>query len=136
MKLGKVDFKDFQKLQKRIEQAGNQPQIVDEFMVELLFELAGRAEAYVKIATPVDTGHLRRNWFVSDVEKVGEYVRIQLYNNVEYASFKEHGHRTRGHKSWVDGHFMLKIAMAKVEAAQSKIINRHHKVFLKELMNI
>ncbi|MBG9548345.1 HK97 gp10 family phage protein [Cytobacillus firmus] len=65
----------------------------------------------VKKMTPVDTGDLRNNW-KSDVIKKGDNYIIVIYNQVEYASFVENGHRiviagqTVG---WVEGRFMLKL---------------------------
>lgn len=65
----------------------------------------------VKKMTPVDTGDLRNNWKFHVVKKGLEYT-IVIYNQVEYASFVEKGHRiviagkTVG---WVEGRFMLKL---------------------------
>lgn len=65
----------------------------------------------VKKMTPVDTGDLRNNWKFHVVKKGKEYI-IVIYNQLEYASFVEKGHRivvagkTVG---WVEGRFMLKL---------------------------
>ncbi|RKD22551.1 hypothetical protein BEP19_09830 [Ammoniphilus oxalaticus] len=65
----------------------------------------------VKLMTPVDTGNLRNTW-KSDVVKKGDTYIIVIYNQTEYASFVEKGHRkvvagkTVG---WVEGKFMLKL---------------------------
>lgn len=65
----------------------------------------------VKKMTPVDTGDLRNNWKYHVVKKGLEYT-IVIYNQLEYASFVEKGHRivvggvTVG---WVEGRFMLKL---------------------------
>ncbi|MFJ3386324.1 MULTISPECIES: HK97 gp10 family phage protein [unclassified Lysinibacillus] len=65
----------------------------------------------VKKMTPVDNGDLRNNW-KSDVIKQGDNYIIVIYNQLEYASFVEKGHRiviagkTVG---WVEGRFMLKL---------------------------
>ncbi|MFJ8099397.1 HK97 gp10 family phage protein [Lysinibacillus sp. NPDC096212] len=65
----------------------------------------------VKKMTPVDMGDLRNNWKY-DVIKKGETYIIVIYNQLEYASWVELGHRiviagkTVG---WVEGRFMLKI---------------------------
>lgn len=65
----------------------------------------------VKKMTPVDTGDLRNNWKFQVVKKGKDYI-IVIYNQLEYASFVEKGHRiviagkTVG---WVEGRFMLKL---------------------------
>ncbi|CAG9620881.1 HK97 gp10 family phage protein [Sutcliffiella rhizosphaerae] len=65
----------------------------------------------VKQMTPVDKGDLRNNWKFHVVKKVDTYT-IVIYNQLEYASFVEKGHRivsggvTIG---WVEGRFMLEL---------------------------
>lgn len=65
----------------------------------------------VKKMTPVDTGDLRNNWKYHIVKK-GDTYTILIYNQLNYASWIENGHRiviagkTVG---WVEGKFMLKL---------------------------
>lgn len=71
----------------------------------------------VKKMTPVDDGDLRDNWKY-DVIKKGNSFIIVIYNQIEYASFVEKGHRivvagkTVG---WVEGRFMLKLTEDEME---------------------
>lgn len=71
----------------------------------------------VKKMTPVDTGDLRNNW-KHQVIKKGDMYTIVIYNQKEYASFVELGHRivvagkTVG---WVEGRFMLQMTMVEME---------------------
>lgn len=71
----------------------------------------------VKKMTPVDTGDLRNHWKHYVVKRGMDYI-IVIYNQLEYASFVELGHRiviggqTVG---WVEGKFMLKLTMAEME---------------------
>lgn len=71
----------------------------------------------VKKMTPVDDGDLRDGWKF-DVIKKGSSFIIVIYNQVEYASFVEKGHRivvagkTVG---WVEGRFMLKLTEDEME---------------------
>lgn len=71
----------------------------------------------VKKMTPVDTGDLRNNW-KHYVLKKGDTYFVVIYNQKEYASYVENGHRiviggvTVG---WVEGKFMLKLTMAEME---------------------
>lgn len=71
----------------------------------------------VKKMTPVDTGDLRNNW-KHLVVKRGDTFIITVYNQLQYASFVENGHRiviggvTVG---WVEGKFMLKLTKDEME---------------------
>ncbi|MEK3886530.1 HK97 gp10 family phage protein [Bacillus sp. FSL K6-3431] len=71
----------------------------------------------VKKMTPVDNGDLRNNWKY-DVIKKGDTYIIVIYNQLEYASFVEKGHRivvagkTVG---WVEGRFMLELTENEME---------------------
>lgn len=72
----------------------------------------------VKKMSPVgETGDLRDNW-KHHVVKRGEDFTILIYNQVEYTSFVELGHRivvagkTVG---WVEGRFMLKLTKDEME---------------------
>lgn len=71
----------------------------------------------VKKMTPVETGDLRNNW-KHHVVKRGDSFIILIYNQLEYASFVENGHRiviggqTVG---WVEGKFMLKLTKDEME---------------------
>lgn len=71
----------------------------------------------VKKMTPVDSGDLRNNW-KSYVLKKGDSYYIHVYNQLEYASFVENGHRivVAGQTvGWVEGRFMLKLTMDEME---------------------
>lgn len=76
-------------------------------------QLAQMAIRRVKKMTPVDQGDLRDNW-KSHIIKKGDTYTIIIYNQIEYASFVENGHRiVRDGKTvgWVEGRFMLKLTM-------------------------
>lgn len=66
---------------------------------------------------PVNGGTLKENWRHSVVRKGDTYI-IVVYNQIEYASFVESGHRiVVGGKTvgWVEGRFMLKLTMEDME---------------------
>ena len=71
----------------------------------------------VKKMTPVDSGDLRNNWKYHIVKK-GDTYTILIYNQLNYASWVENGHRivivgkTVG---WVEGKFMLKLTKDEME---------------------
>lgn len=81
-------------------------------------KIAQLAIRKVKKLTPVGlSGDLRSNWKYGVIKKGDMYI-IVIYNQIEYASFVEKGHRivvegiTIG---WVEGRFMLKITMDEME---------------------
>lgn len=134
MKWGSVDVKQFEELQKRIEQL--QKVDMDAFCKKIAKELAARLLRMVKQRTPVDSGFLRNNWR-SD-ERVsyndGEY-KITIYNATEYAVYVEYGHRTRNHKGWVEGRFMMTKSEILLGNQVEKIIETRLKQFLREQLN-
>ena len=83
----------------------------------------------IKRKTPVDTGTLRMNWFY---EKGQEKFTIIIYNPMEYGSFVEYGHTTRGGTGWVDGYFMMTLSITEVERAMPKRFENAFKKFLQE----
>lgn len=151
-KYGKVDFKDFKKLQKRLENL-NQSQI-DLFMESCAKELTARLLAKAIKRTqvgeyPSETGKkggtLRRGWTTQangsgtegmktkgasqyvDTLKIhhyGDTYVIEIVNPVEYASYVEFGHRTSNHKGWVKGKFMLTISEQEIERDAPKILEK------------
>ena len=53
----------------------------------------------------------------------GNYV-VEVVNPVEYASYVEFGHRTRGGKGWVEGHFFLTISEQEIQRDAPKILEK------------
>lgn len=78
-------------------------------------------------------GTLRDNWEILDVVKKGDVFEVTLYNETEYADYVEFGHRTRGHKNWVPGKFMLTISERQIEAVIESIVDRHLEEAFKNL---
>lgn len=66
------------------------------------------------------------------VNKVGTDYVIEIINPVEYASYVEFGHRTRNHKGWVEGKFMLTIAEGELQNAAPNILRKKLEKYLKE----
>lgn len=56
------------------------------------------------------------------VNKVGNSYVIEIINPVDYASYVEFGHRTRGGDGWVDGKFMLTISEEEINASAPNIL--------------
>ena len=72
----------------------------------------------VKEQTPVDTGHLQRNWHFTRPKNVCNGVESELYNNVEYAVYVNYGHRIVRKK---DQRAQRKIRVKKHQKAKRKI---------------
>ena len=66
------------------------------------------------------------------VNKVGNDYVIEIINPVEYASYVEFGHRTRNHKGWVEGKFMLTISEDEIRKSAPAILEKKLEKYLKE----
>jgi phage gpG-like protein len=153
-KWGNVDYRQFQDLQKKMEKM--QEAAKKEFFEAAAKELAARLLAKVIKRTPVgkypdvpgkNGGTLRRGWtggkrssavsFVNSMQisKMGNTYQIEIINPVEYASYVEYGHRTRNHKGWVPGRFMLTISEQEIDAQKEKILEKKLTKYLGELFN-
>lgn len=97
-------------------------------------KVGAKALQSVKRGTPVDTGTLRRSWYMEGPYISGMVIAIKIYNNKEYASFVEDGHRTRGGSSWVSGIHMLYKTVQEVESQMPELITPALQKFLKDLM--
>ena len=129
MNWGNCDYKQLQRLRDSL--ATLQSMDMDRFCTEVSKELAARLLALVIPRTPVGQypkssgkkgGTLRRGWTSKTqadaasrggsndakayaealpIRKSGNTYTIEVINPVEYASYVEFGHRTRGGDGWV-----------------------------------
>ena len=147
----KLDYKELVKLKEQIMLFGD-PTQMDKFFESCAKELAARLLAKVIKRTPVGQypeetgkkgGTLRRGWtggksanataFANsmNVNRVGTDYVIEIINPVEYASYVEFGHRTRNHKGWVEGKFMLTISEDEIRRSAPRILENKLKNYLK-----
>jgi len=158
-KWGNCDFRKLKELQKRMERL--QPNDFEKFCEAAAKELAARLLAKVIKRTPVgqypdvpgkNGGTLRRGWTAKtegeaksggnqkakayaeslQITKSGDVYQIEIINPVEYASYVEYGHRTRNHKGWVPGRFMLTISEKELDAQKEKILEKKLTKYLGE----
>ena len=138
-KWGKVDYKQFKNLQQKIEKLSKAD--MNQFNEKMIKELAARMLAKVIKRTPVGQypaetgkkgGTLRRGWTIGQVVKKGNTFEIEVINSVNYASYVEYGHRTRDHKGWVNGRFMMTISEQELEEDAPKIIEKKLTKYLGE----
>lgn len=131
---GKFDFREFEKLAKSFKKAVDE-RVIERFIQDFLLEMAFRALRKIKKRTPVDTGELRRNWKVGRVERRGTTYVVEIYNNTDYASFVEYGHRTgKDLTKWVEGRFMMTISMQEIERELPRYLEKRVTQLLNDIM--
>lgn len=107
-----------------------------------------KGDVYTKRVTPSGKkgGQLRRGWTdgkrtsakeYADSLKVnhfGDTYVIEISNPVPYASYVEYGHRTKNHKGWVKGHFMMTISEQELQSIAPQILEKKIKKYLGDIM--
>lgn len=148
----KCDITQLKKLRDDIERFAKDD--AQEFIESCAKELAARLLARVIKRTPVGDypsdsgkkgGTLRRGWTGGKRQSAKAYVEtltihhhngvytIEIINPVEYAPYVEFGHRTRNHKGWVKGVFMLTISEQELNEMADKVVQRKLEKKLKEV---
>lgn len=139
-KMGNTNFSQLEQFMKKAEAELSDDQL-QLFIEACAKELTARLLAKVIKRTPVGQyphrvgGTLRRGWTAEqqdvasyvaslNVTKTGDAYEIEIVNPVEYASYVEFGHRTRNHKGWVEGKFMLTISANEVQQAAPAILEK------------
>lgn len=159
---GRTNYDQFKRLQAKINQL--QRVEYQAFCEACAKELAARLLAKVIKRTPVGKypkgsgkmgGTLRRGWTAHTEQeakagtsanakawadslsvsyKNGVY-EIEIINPVSYASYVEYGHRTRSHKGWVKGRFMLTISEQELQTQSPKILESKLQKYLGGMFN-
>ncbi len=162
-KWGNCDYKQLQRLRDSL--ATLQSMDMDRFCTEVSKELAARLLALVIPRTPVGQypkssgkkgGTLRRGWTAKTQEeavsrsnsndakayaaalpvtKSGNTYTVEVINPVEYASYVEFGHRTRGGGGWVSGQYFLTLSEQDLERLAPGVIERKLEALLREVFN-
>ena len=140
-KMGSFSAKDFEKLHEKMSKLAQQD--IDAFVISCAKEIAARLLGKTVKRTPVGKypkstskkgGTLRRNWTVQEVVKEGNVYRIDIVNPMEYSSYVEYGHRTRDHKGWVQGRFMLTVSEQEIQSLAPKLLEARLEKYLREAM--
>ena len=155
----RLNYDELIKLKEQIMLFGDYTKM-DQFFESCAKELAARLLAKVIKRTPVGGyyidkkgvkrkipnyvgGTLRRGWTGGNkssatayansltINKVGTDYVIDIINPVEYASYVEFGHRTRNHKGWVEGQFMLTISEDEIRRSAPTILQKKLNDYLK-----
>lgn len=150
-KYGSCNFDGLKDLKRKLEILEKQK--AEEFMEACAKELAARLLAKVIKRTPVGQypsgsgkvgGTLRRGWTAGknqnaisyaqslQIQHVGDVYKIVITNPVDYASYVEFGHRTRNHKGWIEGKFMLTISEQEIQTIAPRVLENKIKKLLGE----
>jgi hypothetical protein len=145
-RFGNCKYDDLKKFQEKLNKLNENE--INLFLEACSKELAARLLAKVIKRTPVGDypkstgkkgGNLRRGWTTQaggsskgasqyveslKVNHFGDTYVIEIVNPVNYASYVEFGHRTRNHKGWVKGRFMLTISEQEIETAAPGILEK------------
>lgn len=140
-KCGKCDFRELEELKNKIEKLGDKKA---EFMEACAKELAARLLASASRHTPTGIypsgsgkvgGTLKRGWTIGEIQHIGDMYKIEIINPVEYASYVEYGHRSRNHKDWTEGKFMMTISEQEIKVATPRILENKLKKLLGEYIS-
>ena len=152
--MGKITTGDLHKFYTELQKLSSEAQ-ADAFVEACAKELAARLLAKVIKRTPVGSypkssgkkgGTLRRGWTAGqrtgaaayaaalEVKYTNGMYSVEIINPVEYASYVEYGHRTRGGEGWVEGRFMMTISEDELSAIAPKVLERKLNKYMKGLM--
>lgn len=130
MAFAKIKMEQLQEFQAK---AQDFDKVINEIMKKYLVDLSMNAIAYAKENTNVITGILRGAYCSTDVFKNGETYSVIIYNQTEYASFHEYGHRNP--KGWTQGRFALTKGIEHSEEHSEEILNSILQKKLEELFD-
>ncbi|MCS1382731.1 MULTISPECIES: HK97 gp10 family phage protein [Lysinibacillus] len=154
---GRVDYRELKAFEKRLEKLAKAD--YEKFCEACAKELAARLLAKVIKRTPVNDGVLRRGWTAKshreaeltaalgggtgsitfakelNVKVTGDIYEIEIINPVDYSSYVEFGHRSRGNVGWVTGRFMMTISADELEQQAPTILQKKLYTMLKEAFN-
>lgn len=134
------DYSEIEAFGKRLDRA---QEIMDELFQEAIKEIALDFLVIAKGRTPEKTGLLKDRWRIGEIQKQGNSYTIEVFDNTEYASFVENGHRTRkgkgkkisriNSKAWVEGRFMMKLTEDDIAIRMPGYLNKLYDKLAEEL---
>lgn len=134
------DYSEIEAFGKRLDRA---QEIMDELFREAIKEIALDFLVIAKGRTPEKTGLLKDRWRIGEIQKQGDSYTIEVFDNTEYASFVENGHRTRkgkgkkssliNSKAWVEGRFMMKLTEDDIAIRMPGYLNKLYDKLAEEL---
>lgn len=106
------------------------------------YDLEDDGEKKFLVMSDKQGGTLRKGWTAGEIRKDGNNYVIEIFNDVDYASYVEYGHRQKPgryvpaigkklKKAWVKGHFMMTISEQEIQQAAPQILERKIEKFLR-----
>lgn len=126
-----VDYSQLSEYINKLKNAQKDSDILKSIAREIGNRIKADAKENTVKANKIDTGELNRQWHYK-VIKVSEGYRVEINNSVSYAPYVEYGHRTRDHKGWVKGSFMLSKAVLQTNEYLPDLIEERLKEAVKE----
>lgn len=91
-------------------------------------------------------GNLRRSWQIGNVVRNGNSYEIEVFNDAEYASYVEYGHRQQSGRyvpalgkklkaGWVKGRFMMTISEMELRAQAPAIVEKRLREYFEEVLS-
>ena len=128
------DYTDFQNHRNNF---ANMARKFDAWLREFMLQEGLRFIRDVKVRTPVDTGDLRNHWQLSKIYQTGDLIAVEFVNPMQYATFVEYGHAkpykagaTEGSTDWVEGYFMMTVALEDIYRAMPRRFDAEFTKFL------
>lgn len=128
----KIDLSAIKKLREKIKNFNQKQKI--ELCEKIAKETALLLLRRVREKTPSRTGNLRRNWY-NNGKKIKNGYQENVFNQTEYASYVEYGHRKPKNKGWVDGKYMLTKSEKEINDIYQKIAEKQVNKALERLLN-
>lgn len=133
-KWGKVKYNQLEELQKRVQKMEtNLPKFFNEAVKNVAMRVVQRAIN----KTPNKATSLMNEWVqlqkalvTATFTKTGDTYTTEIVNNCPYASMVEYGHKSADGLKWVEGRFMLTLAVQEVENELDKIIRLQSNIYL------
>lgn len=139
---GRADFQELVRMRDKFQQL--QSGELEKLAIDLTNEIAARLFRKIVKRTPVGQypsssgkvgGTLKGAWTIGTLTKTGNMYQIEIINPNMYAPYVEFGHRTRDHKGWVKGRFMLTISEKEIENITPKLIEKRIMEYLRWCFN-
>lgn len=116
-KWGKVDFSELKKLQKQIQRAErNMMKMQDEIAIKIGNEFL---QEVIERTPKSENNTLRNHWKLQILRNKASYT-VVVYNDLEYASMVEFGHKT-DNGGWKQGYFMMTITEQDIEKKMNNL---------------
>lgn len=128
-KLGKIEIKGLKEFQTQIQNAQKR---VEDLKLEVANTIAQEFLKEVIERTPKSNNNkLKNNWKYKITKDETGY-NIEVYNDLQYAPYVEHGHKTK-YNGFIQGHHMLHLTKEDIEERMNNITTPILEKYLQEV---